>query len=98
MSVEGPVCVSIISRLSDARVQTASYFVLQSLSLWIESPVIDLLTTSTTLAKNKQSYAQLSRFVWWVMLWVTLVHLILSATPVYGLLMRNVLGLPEEVV
>lgn len=97
MAVESPVAVSVISRLPDAQVNTAAYFPLMSLALWIESPVIDLLATSTTLARNRRHYAALTRFTGWLMAWVTLAHAAIVFTPLYDLLADQVLRLPPEV-
>jgi hypothetical protein len=97
MALEGPVSVSMISRLAEPKINTAAFLVLMSLSLWIESPVIDLLSTSTTLAKSRQSYLQIRRFVFYVMVWVTVLHAAIVLTPIYDLVTHNLLRLPEAV-
>jgi progressive ankylosis protein len=97
MALEGPVSIGLISRLPNAQVNTAAFLVVMGLALWIESPVIDLLSTSTTLAKNRQHFVRLSGFVWWIIAWVTVLHALVSATPVYGWLTGSVLNIPEPV-
>ena len=97
MALEGPVSIALISRLPHPQVNTAAFLVMMGLAIWIESPVIDLLTTSTTLAKSRRNYAILSRFVWWLMLWVTLAHALVAATPLYYPVVRGILGVGPEV-
>lgn len=96
MAVEGPVSVALIARRPDSQVNTAAFFVLMSLALWIESPVIDLLSTATTLARNRQHFVVLTRFAQWVIAAVTAVHFVL-AVPLYGFVTRSLLDLPPDV-
>jgi progressive ankylosis protein len=98
MALEAPISNSIIGRLPDAKLNLAAFAVVFALSLWIESPVIDLLSTSTTLAKNHQHYAVLTRFTQWLIVWVTGLHALIAFTPIYDLLMsKAVLNAPAEV-
>lgn len=97
MAVEAPVCQSLISRLSEAKVNSAAMLVVMSLSIWIESPVIDLLSTSTTLAKGKRSYETIRRFTMLMMAAVTVAHGLIAFTPLYWLLTRTILLIPLEV-
>jgi progressive ankylosis protein len=97
MAIESPISVGIISRLQDAEVQTAAFFIVGSLSLWIESPVIDLLATSTTLARSSASYWLLRRYTLLVIAWVTALHALVSATPLYWIVTLGILRIPQEV-
>jgi progressive ankylosis protein len=97
MAIDGPISVGVISRMPQEQVMTAAFLIMMSLSIWIESPVIDLLATATTLAKNRQHYVALSRFTWWVMAIVTLMHGIVTFTPLYWVVSLRILGLPPDV-
>lgn len=97
MALESPVCVGLISRMPDAKVNTAAFFVVMAIAIFIESPVIDLLTTSTALTRSPKDYRVLMSFVWVLMGAVTLVHGLLVFTPLYGLVTEGLLGLPVEV-
>ncbi|HWA82523.1 MAG TPA: hypothetical protein VG820_03755, partial [Fimbriimonadaceae bacterium] len=97
MSIEGPLSVALISRLPKPEVSTAAFQIVMGLALWIESPIIDLLSTSTTLAKTRQNYVALSRFVWWLIGTVTLVHILLVFTPLFWLVTEKVMGVPTNV-
>lgn len=97
MSVEGPLSVALISRLPNAEVSTAAFQIMMGLALWIESPIIDLLSTSTTLAKTRQNYVQLSRFTWWLIATVTVLHAVIAFTPAYWFVTRQLMGVPGAV-
>lgn len=97
MSVESPISVGLISRLPNAEVHTAAFLVLMGLALWIESPVIDLLATSTTLASSPENTRRLTRFALVLIAWVTVAHAAVALTPLYGLVTLSILRLPPEV-
>jgi len=97
MAIEAPIALSVISRMANAEISTAAFQPLMALALWIESPVIDLLTTATTLGKDRQHYHQLSRFVLKVMLWVTVVHTLVAATPLYWVVTEQIIGLKPAI-
>lgn len=104
MAVESPVCIAVLQGVGDAqvtpetaRIATAGFQLLMALAITIESPVIDLLSTSTTLARNRQNYEVLSRFAWHMMAVVTAVHGLIVFTPLYDLVTRSLLDIPVEV-
>ncbi|MGV3616892.1 MAG: hypothetical protein ACO1SV_16320 [Fimbriimonas sp.] len=97
MGLEGPISVGVISRLPNPEVNTAAFLAMMGLAIWIESPVIDLLATATTLGKDAQSFRALQRFVLYVNLWVTAVHALIVLTPVYWIVARNVMALEPAV-
>ena len=97
MAVEGPVSVAIISRLPNAETNTAAFTILMGLALFFESPIIDLLSTSTTLASSRQRYEILTRFTQVLIVWVTVVHTTIAFTPLYGLITHDLLKTPPGV-
>lgn len=97
MAAESPISLSVISRSPDATVNTAAFLVLMSLAIFIESPVIDLLSTSTTLAKSRHAYEQLVRFTWIVMALVTVVHGAVAWTPLWDIVTLQLLHMKPEV-
>lgn len=97
MAIESPISIRVMAELPDKVVLTAAFSAMMSLALFIESPVIDLLSTSTTLAKNRQAFAELSRFVWMLMIGVTAVHTLVVLTPAYHFVAYRLLGLAPEV-
>lgn len=98
MSIESPISIAIISRLEEAKTHTAAFLMLMGLALWIESPVIDLLSTSTTLGRRREAYSVLRKFALVTMAWCTIAHAAVAATPLYGWITMDLLRLPREVV
>jgi hypothetical protein len=97
MAVESPISVGIISRLPDSVANTASFFMLMAIALWIESPVIDLLSTATTLAIHRRAYRSLRAFTLSLIALVTLVHSVVALTPLYSWITLEVLDVPPHV-
>lgn len=97
MAIESPIAVSIISRTPNAATQTAGFLILMMLALWIESPVIDLLSTATTLATGQRSLEQIRRFAVAMMLWTGVLHALVACTPLFDLITLGLLRLPPEV-
>ncbi len=89
--------MTVISHMPAPEVNAAAFFIMMSLSIWIESPVIDLLSTSTTLAKDRERFALISKFVVWMMIWVTFAHAVFVFTPLYTWVTEGVMGIKHEV-
>ncbi len=97
MAIEAPIALSVISRMAEAEISRAALQPLMAMALLIESPVIDLLTTSTTLGKDRQHYFQLSRFVWKIMAMVSVIHAVVALTPLYWVITIDLIDLTPEV-
>lgn len=96
MGAEMPIVVAAISRLPDATTQLAAIgSIVYPISLLIEGPIIMLLAASTALARDRASYAWLSRVMWWSAGALTLVHAAIAFTPLYDVVARDLLGAPE---
>lgn len=98
MSGDQSICSNFINRSSENRIQLAAFLVLFSISLFIESPVIDLLATSTTLAKGPKSFAAIRRFSILTMFIAGAVHLVIAATPLLDIILSKFMGQDPEVV
>ncbi len=99
MSLELPAINAVIARLDQAEINLAAYGgVAFPIALTIEAPVMMLLAASTALSKDWESYRKLRRFTWWLGGILSALHLIVAVTPIYDLLVKNVLQVPEVVV
>jgi len=99
MGLENPAISAVISRLADPKINLAAYGGLVfPLTLMVEAPIIMMLAASTALSKDRDSYLKLRRFMNWLSAALTVLHVILVATPVYGFLASSVLHAPEEIV
>ena len=97
MAIESPISVGVLSRLPQPELSTAAFFIMMSLALWIESPVIDFLSTSTTLAKNRDNFTVLTKFVLWIVGLVTALHALVAFTPLFDWIAVDLMGVPENV-
>lgn len=98
MAAEMPICVGFVNKLPDHRVQIAAIQALFAISLFIESPVIDLLATSTTLGRTSRSFSTIRRFTKSLMVCCAAAHLLIAVTPpLFEFVFKGLLGLPNEV-
>ncbi len=98
MAVEQPALAGVMARLSDPERNLAAFGLTFSLALFVEAPVIMLLTAGTALAQGPRSYRRLLHFTHAMALVLTGLHLLLALTPLYRLLLQKVIGAPEEVI
>ena len=98
MALEQPAIAGIVARLDDPEIHLAAYgSVVFPIALVIEAPIISLLSASTELSRDRASYLSLRRFTHRTGAILTLIHLLLAATPLFDLLVRGVLGVPDIV-
>jgi hypothetical protein len=91
MAAEAPICLSIINRSPNAVVNTAAFNLLFAIAIFIESPIIDLLSTSTALGRARKHYLAIRKFCIWLMIWVTVVHALVVWTPLYDFVTLSLL-------
>ncbi|HSM56144.1 MAG TPA: hypothetical protein VK879_08325, partial [Candidatus Sulfomarinibacteraceae bacterium] len=97
MTTEGPTISAVINRLPDEVIMLAAQGIVVSLSVTIESPIINLLSTSTALVRDRQSYLMVRRYTihWSIVL--TLVAAALAFTPLFDLVVVTWMGTPLEI-
>ncbi len=99
MGFENPAISAVVSRLADPKINLAAYGGLVfPLTLMIEAPIIMLLAASTALSRDWASYLKLRRFMLWLGAGLTVLHVIMVATPLYYVLARSVIHAPEEII
>ncbi|HEY3998585.1 MAG TPA: hypothetical protein VGO93_06950 [Candidatus Xenobia bacterium] len=98
MMVEGPALQAAIGRLPERELNLAAWGLTIQLSLLVESPVIMLLATSIALARDKAAWEALRRFVLNLCLGCTVVAGVLAFTPLYSLVTRQIMRVPEPIV
>lgn len=75
----------------------AAMGVVTSLSVTIESPIINLLATSTALSTSRSAYLLLRRFTIQWMIFLTVITFLLAYTPLFDLVIVQLLDVPDEV-
>ncbi len=99
MGLEGPVISAVVSRLEDPTINLAAFGgVVFPLALIVEAPIIMMLAASTALCRDWASYLKLRRFMNRMGAALTAIHIIMVATPLYYVLVRDVIHAPEEVI
>ena len=99
MSVELPAISAVIARLADPTIHLAAYgAVVFPIALIIEAPIINLLAASTALSKDWDSYVKLRRFMMVGGFALTALHLFITFSPLYYVIVEQVLGAPSEIV
>ena len=97
MTAEGPIISATINRLPDEVIMLAAQGIVVSLSVFIESPIINLLSTATALVKDRQSYEVVRRFtIHWLLL-LTGITFLVGFTPIFTLVVEKGMGVPPEV-
>lgn len=97
MTAEGPIISAAINRLPDEVVMLAAMGIVLSLSVTIESPIINLLATSTALVRDRSSYLLVRKFtIHWIIL-LTLISFAIAFSPLFEVIVINWLNIPIEV-
>ncbi len=99
MGAELPALSAVVARLPDAAINLAAYGgIVFPLALIIESPIIMLLAASTALSKDWASYRKIWKFMMIAGASLTALHILVAWTPLYYVVVRGVLGSPEEII
>lgn len=97
MATEGPFLAAIIARLGDPKFNLAAYGVAFSLAVLIESPIIMIMSASTALVRNRESYFKLRNFTYLLNGGVTLVMILILIPPVFNTITLSIMNLNPEV-
>jgi hypothetical protein len=99
MGLEGPAVSAVVSRLADPKINLAAWGgVVFPLALMVEAPIIMMLAASTALCRDWPSYVKLRRFMTYLGAALSALHLLIAATPLYYVITRDVIGVPEEII
>jgi hypothetical protein len=99
MGIELPALSAVIARLDQPEINLAAYGgVVFPLALIIESPIIMLLAASTALSKDRNSFNLVRQYMMSAGALLTALHIIVAFTPFYYVVIRGILGVPEEIV
>ncbi len=97
MSIEGPFLAAVIARLPDPIFNLAAYGVAFSFATIAEAPIIMILSASTALVRDLDSYRRLRNFSFALNLAVTLVILVGLLPAIFNWIARDLIGLPDSV-
>jgi len=97
MSTEGPFLAAVIARLADPKYNLAAYGVAFSFAVLLEAPIIMIMSASTALVKDRDSYLKLRNFTFVANGIITFVMLLFVIPPVFYFITQNLIGLPNVV-
>lgn len=99
MGAEGPALNAIVARLANPEINLAAFGgIVYPLALIIEAPIIMLLSASTALSKDWDSYRKLRRFMMWMGGVLTAVHVLVAFTPLYDVVVVRLIRPPAVIV
>ncbi|MBI9103584.1 MAG: hypothetical protein JEY99_14315 [Spirochaetales bacterium] len=98
MGIELPIINGVMARLGNVKENLAAFGITFSIALIIEAPVIQLFVAGTALTNSRKNYKRLLNFMHILAIGLTLIHLLLGLTPAYTLLLKHVIGIPEEII
>jgi hypothetical protein len=97
MTAEGPIISAAINRLPNEVIMLAAQGVVMGLSVMIESPVINILATSTALTKDRAAFRLMRKFTLHLALLLTLITAVVSFTPLFDVVVEQWLGVEPDV-
>jgi Na+-driven multidrug efflux pump len=98
MMVLEPSTINIgLGRTTNPELALAAYGVAFSLALLIEAPIMMLLDASVARSATREAFALVRRFTVGLGLVVTALGLIVSLTPLYGLIVEDLMNIPADV-
>jgi progressive ankylosis protein len=97
MTAEGPIISAAINRLPNEVIMLAAYGIVVSLSVTIESPIINMLATSTALVKDRPSFLLVRRFTIHWAIGLTVVAALVAFTPLFEVVVMDWLEAPPVV-
>lgn len=96
MTSELVITTAVIARLAAPEVNLAAWGLVFAISTVIQAPAQMLLPSSTALSTDAAAHARLRRYALTVLAGLTTLHVLVSMTPLYHLLM-GAIGAPDEV-
>ncbi len=96
MAVEQPLITSVISRLPDATKQLAAFGYSFALALFIEGPVVQMLSAGTAIVKSKNSYKKILKVMNALGIITVIAHAFFSIPLIFNFTAEKIFFLPEE--
>jgi len=97
MMAEGPLISAAVNRLPDAVVHLAALGIVFSLAVAIESPIVNLLATSTAKVRDLQSYRQVRRLTLHWCAALTLFAAAVAWSGLFDLVVLGWMGVPTDI-
>lgn len=97
MAVEGPLLVGLLGRLPEPTANLAAFSVAFAIAMFVEAPIMMLLSAGAALTRDRLSYERLWRFATMMNVVLTGIMVFLSVPGVFQVVNGKVWKLPAEV-
>ena len=99
MSLDNPMISAVIGRMNNPEICLAAHGgIVVPIALVIESPIIAMLSASIALCKDWLNYRKMYRFMMITCALLTIIHVLISLTPLFYLVVRDLMGTPAELL
>lgn len=97
VSIEGPFLAAVIARLAEPTINLAAYGVAFAFALIFEAPIIMVLSATTALVADRESFRKMRNFTYGLNVLITLAMLAILWRPIFEWLSQDVMMLPSQV-
>ncbi|MCP4674458.1 MAG: hypothetical protein GY854_02865 [Deltaproteobacteria bacterium] len=97
MASEGPVLTAVIARLENPEHNLAAWGVAFAVAILVESPIIMIMSASTALVGDRDSFEKLRNFTYIANALITIFMVVLLATPTFDFVATGLIGLPRDI-
>lgn len=98
MTSELTLTSAVIARLTAPEVNLAAWGIVFAVSILVQAPSVMLLAASTALCTDRPAYLKLRQIMLGILIGLTLLHALIAFTPLYEIVMLQLIGAPVEVV
>jgi hypothetical protein len=99
MSIEAPMLTAVVARLANPTINLAAYgSVANPLIGILQAPILTLLSLSTAMSKDWDSFQKGRKIMFYLGGGLTLIYILFVFTPLFDILVRQIIGAPEEII
>ena len=99
MGIESPMLAAFVARMVSPDITLATWgSLVYPISLVVEGPIIMLLTASTALAKDLFAYQKLFKYMIFMSLTLSLIHILIAFTPLFFFVAEDLMNVPKSLL
>lgn len=98
LTAEQPILAGLVARSAEPKVQLAAWGLAFPLILILSAPSISMLSASTTLSKDWDSFRRGQKYMLWLVGGLTFVHFLLAFTPLFDFVVNRAIAPPPELI
>jgi len=99
MSAEPSLLAAVVARLSDPHIHLAAYgSVTFPLIGILQAPILTLLSLSTAMSKDWDSYLKGRKLMFFMGGGLTIIYILIAFTPLYYVIVEKLIGAPQEII